>query len=415
MRATVALIACWGLALFAGCGKNEVTIEIRGGDGRKVRLDANDVEYKFNRLVDAGSYTFPRPDSKIELDERTYVINVVAGDYLHSHSLQVESPPITGVENYRVEFDIPAGSNGEFSREGTILFASTPTNVRDWDLFTIRADASELTQLTNTKEFEQYPSWSPDGERILFTRGSVMTNIDIFVMDANGSHITRLTEHPERDERAIWSPDGTTIAYVSQRDGDVAIWLMDIDGGNKRKLVKGREPSWSPDSEKIAFVSFVSGQFDGNDEIYLIDLDGSNMRRLTNTKKSDWFPQWSPEGSRLAFCTERFGGQELMVANVETGSQVRITMAKSTFEENPVWSPDGRGLAYQGKMNFTEEGELDVEEYMEGRWRPRGTYDIFLVPVVGFDWDETESPPIMPINLTNTPDRDEKSPSWRPF
>ena len=295
----------------AGCGSNQVKIEIRGGDGQLVRLDANDVQYKFNHLVKAGTYVLPELDSKIELGGGSYAVNVAAGDYMENKVLQVESPPLWGVRTYEATFDIPAGSNAAFKREGTILYASTKKNVRSWDLFTIKADGSERQQLTDTREPEQHPSWSPDGKKILFTRGDVMTNIDLYVMDVDSANVVRLTEHPERDQRGVFSPDGETIAFVSQRDGDVAVWLMAADGANPRKLVQGGQPSFSPDGRRIAFTSSA---FDDNDEIYLIDLDGSNRTRLTeNRRKLDMFASFSPKGDRLVYNSEAFGGQELMI------------------------------------------------------------------------------------------------------
>lgn len=401
--------ALWGilfLVTLLSCGTNEVTVEIEGGDGHKVRLDAHQLKPKSNQLVEAGSITFD------DVEHGSYSVNVIAKGHVASKTVEIESKPITGIQSYRLSFEIPAGANTPYEPQGTILFASTPITARNWDLFTIKPDGTELTQLTDTREFEQHPSWSPDGQKILFTRGSALTNMDIYVMNADGSGINRLTEHPERDERAVWSPDGSQIAFVSQRDGHLTIWLMDPQGGNKRKLVQGREPAWSPDGRHIAFTS---GQFEGNDEIYIIDIDGSNMRRVTQHKRFDWFPKWSPEGKRLAFCSERFGGQELMIAEAESGFQTRITVAEHTFEVEPEWSPDGRALAYQGKMTILENGELAVEEHLPGRWRPMGSFDIFIVPAVGFDWDESVERAVLPVNLTNTPDRDEWSPSWRAF
>ena len=238
--------------------------------------------------------------------------------------------------------------------------------------------------------------------------GEVMTNFDVWVMNEDGSGRTRLTEHPERDADATWSPDGASIAFVSQRDGDVSIWVMDADGGNKRKLVEGREPSWSPDGNRLAFTS---SHFAENDEIYVIDPDGGNMRQLTTDKRFDWHPAWSPDGTKLAMASERFGGQELLVAGGDFTHQIRVTIAESTFEVEPQWSPDGRGLAYSGKMTIGADGELSVDE----KGRSLGTYDIYLLPTSGFDWDDTTERPVRPINLTPTQDRDERSPSWRPF
>jgi Tol biopolymer transport system component len=389
------LVLIWtaAIALLAGCGKNQITVEIVGGDGQLVRLDANDVQYKFNKLVQAGIYVFPSPDSDAELRSGSYTVNVVAGNYLETKVLQLESPPISGAQDYKVTFQVPAGSNTDAAAMGTILYASTPQSVRKWDLFTVEADGSGRRQLTDTPEAERHPSWSPDGQKILFTSGNGMTNIDLFVMDADGANVQRLTEHPERDRRAVWSPDGQTIAFVSQRDGNVSIWLMDTSGANKRKLVEGREPTWSPDGQKIAFTSSA---FDDNDEIYIVDLDGSNRLRLTENKKFDWFAAWSPNGRSLAYNSEQFGGEELMLINIDGSARTRISLAEKTYEQEPSWSSDGKHLAYAGKMEEED-------------------YDIYLVATRGFDYDDLAEPVGMPINLTNNDDRDDMSPRWRPF
>ena len=401
-------VGLWAALSMAACGVNEVTVRIEGGDGNKIRLDASELQHKFNRLVDAGSFTFD------EVREGEYAINAAATGMMAARTLNVESAPLFGKKTYELSIAIPGGRNGPYEPQGTIVYTSSPTAILDWNLFTIPAAGGEPTQLTDTPEFEHHPAWSPDGSEIAFSRGEVMTNIDIWVMAADGSGERRLTEHPERDQSPAWSPDGSTIAFLSQRDGDLAIWLMDSeDGGNKRRLGKGNEPAWSPDGKRI---SFTSGDFHDNDEIYIIDADGSNLRRLTDDKHYDWNSSWSPDGGRIAFNSERFQGEELMVADFESGGQMRITVARNTFELNPVWSPDGRALAYQGKMHFREDGELDVDfNDRTGKWVLHGTYDIFVVPAIGFNWDYQEDHPVMPVNLTNTSDRDEKEPSWRPF
>lgn len=397
--AAILTAACMALA---ACGSNEVVVEIKGGDGQLLRLDAQDLQMHHNRLGKAGTSTYS------DLKSGDYRVSVVAGEYVETRRLTLDSPPMGGVARQKVEFTIPAGANAPFERTGTILYASTPTRVRNWDLFTVDAASGEISRLTDTYEAEKQPRWSPDGGQIVFTLGTVMSNIDVWVMNADGSDRRRLTEHPERDQGAAWSPDGGQIAFVSQREGDVAIYLMDADGGNKRRLVEGRMPAWSPDGRRIAFTSSA---FEGNDEIYLIDVDGSGMRRLTEHKKIDQMPAWSPDGTRLVMASERFGGQELLVAAGDLTDQVRVTLAENTFELSPVWSPDGRGLAYSGKMKIGGDGEFVTDE----RGRSLGTFDIYLLPAAGYDWDDTTERPVMPVNLTRTDDRDERSPSWRPF
>ena len=207
-----------------------------------------------------------------------------------------------------------------------------------------------------------------------------MSNIDLYVMDADSSNAVRLTEHPERDQRGVFSPDGETIAFVSQRDGDVAVWLMDADGANPRKLVQGGQPSFSPDGRRIAFTSAA---FDDNAEIYLIDLDGSNRTRLTeNRRKLDLFASFSPKGDRLVYNSEEFGGQELMLMRADGQGQTRISIAEKTYEQEPVlvarWQgdslcgQDGRRrirhlLGRHGWIRLGRDGRAAADAYQPDR------------------------------------------------
>jgi TolB protein len=107
-------------------------------------------------------------------------------------------------------------------------------------------------------------------------------------MNTDGSNQTRLTNNPAEDFQPSFSPDGNRIAFVSDRDGDREIYVMNADGLNQTRLTDSLsfnfEPSFSPDGSKIAFES--------NREIYVMNADGSNPINLTNNPAFDQSPSW---------------------------------------------------------------------------------------------------------------------------
>ena len=125
-------------------------------------------------------------------------------------------------------------------------------------------------------------AWSPDSKRLAFTiQVPGMRNIpgvlnDIYIVDITGENLQQLTDHPAQDVYPAWSPDGQWIAFQSDRDGDMAIYLMEADRANPKWLANGRRPEWSLDSQQIAFVSRRGGV----PGIFIMDRDGGNIRLL---------------------------------------------------------------------------------------------------------------------------------------
>ncbi|MEZ4727347.1 MAG: SH3 domain-containing protein [Caldilineaceae bacterium] len=145
-----------------------------------------------------------------------------------------------------------------------------------------------------------YPTVSPDGQRVAFVSDRD-GNQEIYVVNVDGSNLTRLTYAPGSDKWPAWSPDGQRLAFDSERDGNRELYIMNADGSGVFRVTnhwaEDGAPSWSPDSKQLVFHS----NRDGNHEIYTMNVDGSNLRRLTYHTGHEWTPAWSPDGTQIAF------------------------------------------------------------------------------------------------------------------
>jgi Tol biopolymer transport system component len=215
------------------------------------------------------------------------------------------------------------------------------------EIYVMNADGSGQTNLTNNAATDWEPVWSPDGQKIAFSR--VVAEIhdqEIYVMNGDGSGQTRLTNNEVPDDYPAWSPDGQKLAFMSARDGNLNVYVMNGDGSGQARVTSNAateaQPAWSPDGQKIAFWT----NRDGNGEIYVMNADGSGETNLTNNPFSDdSSTAWSPDGQKIAFTSVRDGNYEIYVMNADGTSQTRLTHNDAT-DIDPAWSPDGQKLAF---------------------------------------------------------------------
>ena len=180
-------------------------------------------------------------------------------------------------------------------------------------------------------------------------------NSEIYVMNVDGTGLLRLTDNAGRDTDPAWSPDGKRIAFASEREGSRDIYVMDADGSNLvRRTQTGRNdaPAWSPDGSKIAFSSLRDGQYG----IYVMSVDGdwANATRVGYDRGWNTYPAWSPDGARIAFVSDWRAFDfvyDVYVMNAD-GSNITTLFAGPFFSRDgqifyfqPAWSPDGRKMA----------------------------------------------------------------------
>lgn len=247
------------------------------------------------------------------------------------------------LSNHRASADITV----EPSR--SIIFWSNLDG--DYDIYRIAPSGGNPEVLTHNSQDDGYPAWSPDGNRIAFARYD--GSWDIWVMNAAGSDQQQLTQDSGNEMFPTWSPGGDQILYSSNRDdpeGD--LYIMDAeDGTTLRHLVdqpgEDRVGSWS--EGQIAFWSRRDG--DGGDLFVVPERGGEPMALPVNGPTIERSPSWSPDGTELAFTSDRDrpGQLDIYVVSMASGDVRRLT-SDLLEEATPAWSPNGANIAYSRGM-----------------------------------------------------------------
>jgi len=226
---------------------------------------------------------------------------------------------------------------------GEILVASSRGNPPGkFQLYAVdRSNLAQLTKLTPDTTSASDPAFSPDGSRIAFV-SQRDGNAEIYVMNADGTGSTRITNDPQADGRPSFTPDGQALVFHSARTaGKQQIWVVNVDGAGLTQLTRdsvNAMPTVSPDGQTIAYVSTRNKE----SHIWLMARDGSNQRQFTRglqQRESD--PRFLRDGA-LAYLAERRENnrtvQQVMRADLATGATTAITgtdLAIASFAVSP--------------------------------------------------------------------------------
>jgi Tol biopolymer transport system component len=236
---------------------------------------------------------------------------------------------------------------------GTIAFNTDRDG--DFEIYLVYANGTGLARLTNFTGDDAHASWSPDGSRIAF-HSNRTGDVEIYAMNADGTNPMRLTSRPGIDQLPAWSPDGSKIAFVRDVGSPFfgEIFVMNDDGTGAVNITNNADfaltPAWSPDGTRIAYTTDRDYDIDPTElatEIYVLNADGTQPLNITNHNTADdGHPAWSPDGSRIAFHTNRDGNFDIYVMNADGSNPVNLTK-HAAQDFNPAWSPDGSKIAFE--------------------------------------------------------------------
>jgi TolB protein len=205
-------------------------------------------------------------------------------------------------------------------------------------------DGFNQRRITVSRQLNLNPSWSPDGRALAYT--TYRPNPDIFVSFIYQGLLQNPTKGVGTNYLPVYSPDGKRIAFMSARDGNPEIYVINVDGTNLLRLTNhpagDATPTWSPNGAQIAFVSDRTG----TPQIYLMGADGSGVRRLTTNESWADRPTWSPAPyNEIAYSARTGPAFDVKIHDLASSQTRQITFGEGS-NEGPAYSPNGRHLAF---------------------------------------------------------------------
>jgi Tol biopolymer transport system component len=248
-----------------------------------------------------------------------------------------------------------------------IVISAAPDG--NWDLYLLPdgVAANRVVLTETTRDQERFPQLSPDGSRLVYGLLQPDGTYDLHLMKLDGTRPVSddlLLAGPGDLTDTSWSPDGSRLLVRSGVEGEGArIYLLELATGSLRPFAdNASNPEWSPDGSQVAFVSYRR-EAPGNADVFVADANGSEGRAIVDTGADDYYPSWSPDGSMITFTSRAHeGDQDVFVVDASGGPLRNLTAGSPDSDEAYAWTPSGEIL------------------FLSDRSRTGGTFLYFMQP-----------------------------------
>ena len=259
----------------------------------------------------------------------------------------------------------------DWSPDGKFLAVVDKSSAEEpFGIFLLSVESGERRRLTRAPAKsigDTGPAFSPDGRALAFKRTVSSGVNDIYTVPVTGGEPKRLTFDNRFTSAQAWTPDGREIVFASQREGAPALWRMPASGGTPQSVTGVGEGAYylaiSRQEHRLAYSKLSS---DSN--IWRIELPSASEpvhrpEKLIFSTRQETSAQYSPDGNKIAFRSDRSGSDEIWVCDSAGANPLALTSFRGALTGTPRWSPDGQYLAFDS--------------------RPGGNADIYVIRATG--------------------------------
>jgi Tol biopolymer transport system component len=326
-----------------GDNYNHIYVQVIGAGGprRITNASGDDIGATWSR--DGRYIAFGR---YFEKESGIYLVPALGGAERRLHDVAWVPP---GWSVWGVDWS----KNGDF-----VVFPYRKSKQGSFGIYSVSIGDLKETQLTAPPEEypgDWHPTISPDGQTFAFIRVSTVGTSDIFLLPVLGGQPRRLTFDNKNVSGLAWTADGREIVFSSNRGGSQKLWRIPVSGGASEPLSVGGDNTIglaiSAQGNRLAYEQVIQDA-----DIWRVALPGTPDQRtppikFISSSRQEGMVQYSPDGRKIVFWSERSGSGEIWVCDGDGSNPVQLTKFGSPLTANPHWSPDGKQIAFDSRPN----------------------------------------------------------------